>query len=84
MLYCSILLGAKVFQDEEQILVNAKDRGGLWKVSNDGLNILSITETMFRRATNNFVFKINEVNLISEAVQNTKLQSYYDNLCQNA
>ena len=35
MQYCSILLGAKVFQGEEQILVNAKDRGGLWKVNND-------------------------------------------------
>ena len=80
----SILLGAKVFHDEEQILVNEKDRGGLWKVNNDVQNILSITETMFRRATNNFVFKINEVNLISEAVQSTKLRSYYDNLCQNA
>ena len=83
MQYCSILLGAKVFQDQEQILVNAKDRGGLWKVNNDAQNILSITETMFRHATNNFVFKINEVNLISESVQNTKLRSYYDNLCQN-
>ena len=29
--YCRILLGAKVFQDEEQILVNAKDCG-LWKI----------------------------------------------------
>ena len=40
-------------------------------MNNDAQNTLSITETMFRRATNNFVFKINEVNLISEAVQNT-------------
>ena len=55
----------------------------MWKVNKDAQNILSITETMFRRATNNFVFKINEVNLISEAVQNTKLRSYYDSLCQN-
>ena len=44
--YCSILLGAKFFQDEEQILVNAKDRGGLWKVNNDAQNILNITEKM--------------------------------------
>ena len=51
---------------------------------NDAQNILSIAETVFRRATNNFFFKINEVNLISETVQNTKLRSYYDNLCQNA
>ena len=48
MQYWSILLGAKVFLDEEQILVNAKDKGGLWKVNNDAQNILSITEKMFR------------------------------------
>ena len=29
--YCSNVLGAKVFQDEEQILVNAKDCG-LWRI----------------------------------------------------
>ena len=39
---------------------------------------------MFRHAANNFVFKINKVKLISEAVQDTKLRSYYDNSCQNA
>ena len=84
MQYCSILLGAKVFQDEEQILLNSNDRGSLRKVNNDAQNILSIAETMLRRATNNLVFKMNKVNLISEAVQNTKLRSYYDNFCQNA
>ena len=31
---------------------------------------LSITEKMFTHATNNFVFKLNEVKLIFEAVQN--------------
>ena len=61
MQYCSILLGAKVFHDKEQILVNEKDTGGLWKANNDAQNTLSITETMLRRATNNFVFKVNEV-----------------------
>ena len=82
--HCSVLLGAKVFQDEGQILVNAKDRGGLWKVNNNAQNIFSITEKTFRHATKDFVLKINEVKLTSEAVQDTKLQSYYDNLCQNA
>ena len=46
MQYCSIFLGAKVFQDEEQILVYAKYRGGFLKVNNDAQNILSITEKM--------------------------------------
>ena len=66
----------KFSQDEEQILVNAKDRGRLWKVNNDVQNTLSIK-------TKNFVFELNEVKLIFEAVQNIKLRSYYDNLCKN-
>ena len=71
MQYCSILLSAKTFsQDEEQILVNVKDRGRLWKVNNDVQNTLSITEKMFTHATKNLVFKLNEVKLIFEAVQN--------------
>ena len=39
---------------------------------------------MFRHGTNNFVFRLNEVTLIFEAVQNIKLLSYYDKLRQKA
>ena len=39
---------------------------------------------MFRHETKNFVFRLNEVMLIFEAVQNIKLWSYYDQLCQKA
>lgn len=63
----------KFYQDEEQILVNGKDRGGQWEVNNDAQNILSITEKMFRHGTKNFVFRLNEVTLIFEAVRNIKL-----------
>ena len=74
----------KFSQDEKQILVNAKDRGGLWKVNNDAQNTLSITEKMFTHATKNFFLKLNELKLIFEAVRNIKLLSYFDNLCENA
>ena len=63
----------KFYQDEEQILVNGKDRGGQWEVDNDAQNILSITQKMFRHGTKNFVFRLNEVTLIFEAVRNIKL-----------
>ena len=33
--YCSILSAGKVHQDEQLILINAKNRIGLWKVDND-------------------------------------------------
>ena len=56
----------------------------MWKVNNDTKNTLSIIEKMFTHGTKNFAFKLNKVKLISEAVQNIKLRSYYDNLCQKA
>ena len=58
------------------------DCGGLW--NNDAQNMLNITAKMFILATKNFVFKINEMKLLFEAVQDTKLRSYYKILCQNA
>ena len=39
---------------------------------------------MFRHGRNSFVFKLNEVEVIFEAVQSIKLRSYYDSLCENA
>ena len=39
MQYSSILLAGKVHQDEEEILVNAKNRGSMWKVDSDVQNI---------------------------------------------
>ena len=74
----------KSFPRRRADIGKCKRWGGLWKVNNNAQNILSITEKTFRHATKDFVFKINEVKLTSEAVQFTILQSYYDNLCQNA
>ena len=49
MQYCSILSAGKVHQDEEQILVNAKNRGGLWKVYSDVRNMFLLIEELFRK-----------------------------------
>ena len=48
MQYCSVLSVGKVHQDEEEILVNAKNRGSLWKVDSDVHMFLSI-EKLFRK-----------------------------------
>ena len=47
--YCSILLAGKVYQDEEEILVNAKNRRGLWKVNSDMQNMFLLIEKLFRK-----------------------------------
>ena len=49
MQYCSVLSVGKVHQDEQQILVNAKNRGGLWKVDSDVHNMFLSIEKLFRK-----------------------------------
>ena len=67
MQYCSILSAGKVYQDEEQILVNAKNRGGLWKVDSDVQNMFLLIEKLFRKETKVFVIKINDKCIIETA-----------------
>ena len=49
MQYCSILSAGKVHQDEQQILVKAKNRVGLWKVDNDVQNMLLLIEKLIKK-----------------------------------
>ena len=79
MQYCSILLAGKVYQDEEQILVNAKNRGGLWKVDSDVQNMFLLIEKLFRKETKIFVTKINDKCIIETAMQDPNLLQFYEN-----
>ena len=67
MQYCSVLSVGKVHQDEQQILVNAKNRGGLWKVDSDVQNMFLLIEKLFRKETKVFVIKINDKCIIETA-----------------
>ena len=49
MQYCSVLSVGKVHQDEQQILVDAKNRGGLWKVDSHVHNMFLSIEKLFRK-----------------------------------
>ena len=84
MQYCSILSAGKIYQDEEQILVNAKNRGGLWKVDSDVQNMFLLIEKLFRKETKVFVTKINDKCIIKTAMQDTNLLQFCKNLCSKA
>ena len=56
--YCSILLAGKVYQDDEEILVNAKNRGGLWKVNSDVQNMFLLIEKLFRKEVKLLLLKL--------------------------
>ena len=84
MQYCSILLAGKVHQDEEQIIVNAKNRGGLWKVDSDVQNMFLLIEKLFRKERKVFVTKINDKCITETAIQGSNLLQFYENLCSKA
>ena len=63
------------------MLVNAKDRGRLWKVNNDAQNTLSINVYTWNKE---FRFQIKWSKIIFWDCPGHQMRSYYDNLCQNA
>ena len=84
MQYCSISSAGKVHQDEEQILINAKNREGLWKVYSDVQNIFLLIEKLFRKEIKVFATKIYDKCIIETAVQDPNLLQFYENLCSKA
>ena len=77
----SILLCCKIGSDDTQTLINAKDRGGLWRVNETVQNIFIKCEKIFRCFTSEFrlVFKYSE--LVQEMQANSIIISNYDSLC---
>ena len=67
--------------DDTQTLLNAKDRGGLWRVDETVQNILIECEKIFHSFTSTFrlVFKYSEV--VQEMLANSIIISNYDSLC---
>ena len=62
----SILLCCKTDSDSTQTLINSQDRGGLWRVSDNVLNIFLDYEKIFRLSTSNFQKVVNSAKLVQE------------------
>ena len=75
MLYC------KRDSDDTRTLINAKDRGRLWRINETVQNIFIACEKIFRSFTSAFrlVFKYSE--LVQEMQANSIIISNYDSLC---
>ena len=56
--YVCILNACKIDHDSSQTLVNARDRGGLWKVNPKTQSIFINCEKIFRKETVQFTTKI--------------------------
>ena len=74
----SILLSFKIDADGTQTLINAKNRGGLWRVNETVQNIFIECEKIFRSITSAFrlVFQYSE--LVQEMQKNSIINSYYN------
>ena len=77
----SILLYCKRDSDDTRTLINAKDRGRLWRINETVQNIFIACEKIFRSFTSAFrlVFKYSE--LVQEMQANSIIISNYDSLC---
>ena len=60
----SVLKSAKIEEDDTQRLINVKDRGGLWKVSNDAQKIFEISKIEFQRNKNG-IMKYHKIDIIN-------------------
>ena len=68
----------------EQVLVDAKDRGGLWKVNNRALNIFVVCEKVFLQSTANFSLKIQSQVIVETVLRDVLVMSDMKAICRDA
>lgn len=77
----AILQACKIDTDDSQTLVNARDRGGLWKVNKRMQGIFLKSECIFRSETSKFTVKIVCTDIVNHMLQNCTIISNYKSLC---
>ena len=68
-----LLAGKSSVEDsscENDVLIRAKDRGGLWNVTCEVYEIFSQVETTFRQSTSSFGHKIDSKRMVSQLLKN--------------
>lgn len=74
----SILLAGKCDSDVPQLLIDAKDRGGLWKVHDKAITIFKICEIEFQLLTSGFQKNIDADLLVSKLLKDTTIRSNFE------
>ena len=80
----NILLAAQTDKDEDQILNNIRDRGGLWLINEYCQNIFQISETIFREKTKRVTNKIDFHEIVENILKDSDVNSNFGYLCDNA
>jgi len=77
---CLILHACKVETDVSQTLIDARDRGGLWKISKRMQSVFLECEKLFRKSTSGFISKLSCEVLVQEAFKNSIVISCFNAL----
>ena len=83
--YLDILFAGKVTDtnsadEPEQKLVNARNRGGLWKVTKEVFDIFCITECYFRKYVSKCVTKIDSMEMVTSLSKDASIKSNFSKL----
>ena len=74
----SILRAFKIDPTDEYRFVKARDRGGMWYVRKEAVELFKEVEMVFRQATKSHVVNINYPVLLTTCLKNMKIRSWYD------
>ena len=77
----SILQACKIESDDSQTLVNARDRGGLWRVNKNMQDIFSKSECIFRNKTARFSVKIDAAEIVQNIIESSTIKSKFKTVC---
>ncbi len=80
----SILQACKVESDNTQTLINARDRGGLWRVNKKIEKVFLRSELLFRARTVSFKTKLVCKDLFEKILKDSSVLSSYNYVCLNA
>ena len=80
----AILSAGKCDTDDSQILVNVKNRGGIWLLTDNGPKLFENVEHLFRENTLGFKTKIQYDQLTLQILEDPSINAYYSNMVDNA
>jgi len=80
---CFILQACKVESDDSQLLINARDRGGLWRVGKKIIRIFLQFEHLFRSKTSTFVTSLICKEFVKEIMSDIIVMSNFNEVCMS-
>ena len=78
-----ILKAAKI-DDDSQILVNAKNHGGLWQVNSHAQQIFIEVEKVFHEASKDFKTNINCQIVVSKVLNDINVTYHFKQICEKS